>query len=288
MFQICLQLTGVWGVRSSMAASEFGVHVSVCWCLHWAYSVCCITLTLEPPFHKQGELPLEGLSQCPEFLSGALLFSPFSCRVAFEWPFQRGTRGLVQKKCPTHNPPPPPLPKPLHPTPSRSWHNSKLPQAPLPPTTSSRRLRQSRGWRAGRNGCWGSTVMGWCDLWRLFRCGGGGCWRKGLCVAMPAQGGTFYDCVAGGISWIRLQLRETPCGRMEVSAQGHSSMNSLHRTTSSTPRTNRSAKTNPSQWQTASTYHQPALLHLKQRVSFIQRKSTGSRGKYVAISTVQF
>ncbi len=172
MFQICLQLTGVWGVQSSMAASEFGVHVSVCWCLHWAHSVCCITLTLEPPFHKQGELPLEGLSQCPEFLSGTLLFSPFSCRVAFEWLFQRGTRGLVQKKCPTHNPPPPPLPKPLHPTPSRSWHNSTLPQAPLPPTTSSCRLRQSRGWRAGRNGCWGSTVMGWCDLWQLFRWGG--------------------------------------------------------------------------------------------------------------------
>lgn len=63
----------------------------------------------------------------------------------------------------------------------------------------------------------------------------------GLCVAMPAQGGTFYDCVAGGISWIRLQLRETPCGRTEVSAQGHSGMNSFPRTTRTNPGTNRSA-----------------------------------------------
>ncbi len=34
-------------------------------------------------------------------------------------------------------------------------------------------------------------------------------------------------------------------------------------------------KQTPSQWQTALTYHQPALLHLKQRVSFIRRKSEG-------------
>lgn len=46
-------------------------------------------------------------------------------------------------------------------------------------------------------------------------------------MAMPAQGGSFYDCVAGGIRWIRLQLRETPCGHKEVSAWGQSGMNSL-------------------------------------------------------------
>ncbi len=48
-------------------------------------------------------------------------------------------------------------------------------------------------------------------------------------------------------------------------------------------------KQTPSQWQTASTYHQPALLHLKQRVSFIQRKSGGVPGKICLLfSTVQF
>lgn len=118
--------------------------------------------------------------------------------------------------------------------------------------------------------------------------GGGGCWRKGLCVAMPAQGGTFYDCVAGGISWIRLQLRETPCGRTEVSAQGHIGMNSLPRTTCSTPRTNRRAL-QPAQSMADSFDMPPTGTLASKPTSFILTKKIGGSGeKYVAVSAQQF